>query len=428
VEPIARVLEGTFDDAEVTIRGWVYRTRSSGSLAFVTLRDSTGVIQTVASKKEMDPEEFNALKKALVESSVEITGSVNPDERAPGGRELHVTSAKVVHAAETFPIYKDKSEEHLLDVRHLWLRSREMTATLKLRSTVIEALRRFYFEKGYHESQGPMFVSGQVEGGSTLFEVPYYDRKVFLTQSSQLYLEALIFSLDKVFTLAPSFRAEKSRTRRHLTEYWHFEIEAAWVGNDGMMDIEEETIRYVVGQTLEERRTELETLGREIEVLQAVDEPFPRIRYDEAVETMQANGAKVEWGDDFGYEEEKALTKDTHVPIFIHHFPKELKAFYHRPDPREPDRVLNHDLIAPVVGEIIGGGERIWELPILLERIADEGLDMEAYQWYIDLRRFGSVPHSGYGMGTDRVVQWIGGIDHIKWALPFPRDIRRIYP
>ena len=428
MEQVSRVLEGTFDGEEVTIRGWVFRTRSSGSLAFVTVRDSSGVIQTVASKKEMDPEEFDALKKALVESSLEVTGRVHPDERAPGGRELHVSSVKVVHSAETFPITKDKSEEYLLDVRHLWLRSREMTSTLKLRSTVIGALRQYYLDNGYYESQGPMFVSGQVEGGSTLFEVPYYERKVFLTQSSQLYLEALIYSLERVFTLAPSFRAEKSRTRRHLTEYWHFEIETAWVGNDGMMDIEEETIRYVARKCLEERRDELEVMGRDLDAIRAVDEPFPRMRYDEAVETMQANGASVEWGDDFGYEEEKALTRDTLVPIFIHHFPKDLKAFYHRPDPEEDDRVLNHDLIAPVVGEIIGGGERIWELPVLLQRIEDEGLDMEAYQWYIDLRRFGSVPHSGYGMGVDRVVQWIGGISHIKWALPFPRDMRRIYP
>ncbi|MCK4970615.1 MAG: asparagine--tRNA ligase, partial [Thermoplasmata archaeon] len=263
MEPIARVLEGTFDDQEVSIRGWVYRTRSSGSLAFVTVRDSTGVIQTVASRKDMGSEQYDSLKKALVESSVEITGRVNPDERAPGGRELHVTSATVVHAAEDFPIYKDKSEEYLLDVRHLWLRSREMTATLKLRSTVISALRDFYLKAGYYESQGPMFVGGQVEGGSTLFEVPYFDQKVFLTQSSQLYLEALIFGLEKVFTLAPSFRAEKSRTRRHVTEYWHFEIETAWVGNDGMMDIEEDTIRYVVDRAIEDRSPELEVLGRE---------------------------------------------------------------------------------------------------------------------------------------------------------------------
>jgi asparaginyl-tRNA synthetase len=428
VEPIARVLEGTFDDQEVSLRGWVYRTRSSGSLAFVTVRDATGVIQAVASKKDMANDEFHALKRALVESSVELTGRVNPDERAPGGRELHVSTARVVHASEDFPIAKDKSEEYLLDVRHLWLRSREMTATLKLRSTVISALRDYYLGEGYYESQGPMFVGGQVEGGSTLFEVPYYDRKVYLTQSSQLYLEALIFGLEKVFTMAPSFRAEKSRTRRHLTEYWHFEIEAAWVGNEGMMDIEEETIRYVVDRVLEDRGAELEVLDRDEDALRAVSEPFPRMRYDEAVETMQANGADVEWGDDFGYEEEKALTRNTLVPIHVHHFPSELKAFYHRPDPAEPDRVLNHDLIAPVVGEIIGGGERIWELESLVDRIDEEGLDREAYQWYIDLRRFGSVPHSGYGMGVDRVVQWIGGIEHIKWALPFPRDVRRIYP
>jgi asparaginyl-tRNA synthetase len=428
MEPISKVLAGALDGEEVTVRGWIFRTRSSGALAFVSVRDSTGIIQAVASRNDMDEGSFEALKRALVESSVEVTGRVNPDERAPGGRELHVTGADVVHAAEPFPIYKDKSEEYLLDVRHLWLRGREMTATLKLRSTVIEALRRYYFDLGYYESQGPMFVGGQVEGGSTLFEVPYYDRRVYLTQSSQLYLEALIFSLERVFTLAPSFRAEKSRTRRHLTEYWHFEIEAAWVGNDGMMDLEEGMVTHVVDTCLRERGEELETLGRDLDELRAVQSPFPRMRYDEAVETIQAHGKDVEWGDDFGYEDERALTQGMVMPVFVHHFPKELKAFYHRPDPSEPDRVLNHDLIAPIVGEVVGGGERIWELGVLLDRIDEEGLDREPYQWYIDLRRFGSVPHSGFGMGVDRMVQWIGGIDHIKWALPFPRDVRRIYP
>jgi asparaginyl-tRNA synthetase len=429
VEPISRVLEGAFDGQEVKVRGWIYRTRSSGSLAFITIRDASGVVQAVASKKEMDEGQFDALKRALVESSIEVAGRVNADERAPGGRELHVTEAEVVHSAEPFPITKDKSEEYLLDVRHLWLRSREMTATLKVRGTVIEALGQFYRDKDYFESQGPMFTSGQVEGGSTLFEVPYFDRKVYLTQSSQLYLEALIYSLEKVYTLAPSFRAEKSRTRRHLTEYWHFEIEAAWLHNVDMMDLEEEMVEYVVGRCLEDRAADLEQLGRDREVLEAVKAPFHRMRYDEAVETIHRNGLDVDYGTDFGYEEEKALTIGLEKPVFVHHFPRELKAFYHRPDPEDPRFVLNHDLIAPEgYGEIIGGGERIWELDVLLNRIDEEGLDHEAYQWYIDLRRYGSVPHSGFGLGVDRLVAWISGIEHIKWALPFPRDIRRIYP
>ena len=429
MEPIARVLEGALDDREVSVRGWIFRTRSSGSLVFATVRDATGVIQAVASKQEMDGDQFDALGRALVESSVEVTGRVSPDERAPGGRELHVTRAKVVGAAEPFPITKDKSEEYLLDVRHLWLRSREMTATLKLRGTIIEALGQFYRDRGYFESQGPMFTSGQVEGGSTLFEVPYFDRKVYLTQSSQLYLEALIYSLEKVYTLAPSFRAEKSRTRRHLTEYWHFEIEAAWLGNSEMMDLEEEMIEYVIGRCLQDRAADLEQLERDPQILEAVKVPFHRMTYDEAVETIQRNGLDIEWGIDFGYEEEKALVKGMDRPVFVHHFPRELKAFYHRPDPEDPRFVLNHDLIAPEgYGEIIGGGERIWELDVLLNRIDEEGLDPEAYQWYIDLRRYGSVPHSGFGLGVDRLVAWVSGIEHIKWALPFPRDVRRIYP
>jgi asparaginyl-tRNA synthetase len=334
-----------------------------------------------------------------------------------------------VHAAETFPITKDQSEELLLDLRHLWLRSRQMTATLKLRSTVIQALKGFYLGEGFYESQGPMFTGGQVEGGSTLFEVPYFDRKVYLTQSSQLYLEALIFSLDRVFTLAPSFRAEKSRTRRHLTEYWHFEIEVAWMGNSELMDLEERMLEHVVDACLRERRDDLETLKRDLGELKAIRAPFPRLRYEEAVELINRNGREMRMGDDFGHEEERALTQGMGTPVFVSHWPRAIKPFYHRPDPDDPAHVLNHDLVAPQeYGELIGGGERIWELQVLLNRIDEEGLDPAAYQWYIDLRRYGSVPHSGFGLGVDRLVCYMGGIDHIKWSLPFPRDVRRVYP
>jgi asparaginyl-tRNA synthetase len=429
MEPVSKLLSGELDGREATIRGWIYRTRSSGSLVFATIRDSSGIIQTVGSKKDLPEEDFEPLKRALIESSVILTGTVQPDERAPGGRELHLTRARVVHSAETFPITKDQSEEFLLDVRHLWLRSRPMTATLKLRSTVIQALKDFYLQEGFFESQGPMFVGGQVEGGSTLFEVPYFDRKVYLTQSSQLYLEALIFSLERVFTLAPSFRAEKSRTRRHLTEYWHFEIEVAWMGNSEMMDLEERTIEHVVDVCLRDRRDDLEVLKRDTDALKAIRAPFPRLRYEEAVELINRNGREMRMGDDFGHEEERALTQGMSTPVFVSHWPREIKPLYHRPDPDDPSHVLNHDLIAPEeYGEIIGGGERIWEPDVLLNRIDEEGLDPAAYQWYIDLRRFGSVPHSGYGMGVDRLVCYMGGIDHIKWALPFPRDVRRVYP
>ncbi len=429
MEPISRLLSGELDGKEATIRGWLYRTRSSGSLVFATVRDSSGIVQAVASRKDLPEGEFEPLARALIESSVEVTGTVHPDARAPGGRELHLKRARVVHAAETFPITKDQSEELLLDLRHLWLRSRQMTATLKLRSTIIQALKSFYLGEGFYESQGPMFTGGQVEGGSTLFEVPYFDRKVYLTQSSQLYLEALIFSLDRVFTLAPSFRAEKSRTRRHLTEYWHFEIEVAWMGNSELMDLEERMLEHVVDTCVRDRREDLEVLKRDVGALKAVRAPFPRLRYEEAVEAINRNGREMRMGDDFGHEEEKALTQGMGTPVFVTHWPREIKPFYHRPDPDDPSHVLNHDLVAPEEhGELIGGGERIWELQVLLNRIDEEGLDPAAYQWYIDLRRYGSVPHSGFGMGVDRLVCYMGGIDHIKWALPFPRDVRRVYP
>ena len=429
MEPIARVLQGELDGKETQVRGWIFRTRSSGSLVFATIRDSSGIVQTVASKKDLPEGEFEDLKRALVESSVEVVGTPVPDSRAPGGRELHLTRARVVHQAEPFPITKDQSEELLLDLRHLWLRSRQMTATLKLRSTIINALGDFYRGEGFYESQGPMFTGGQVEGGSTLFEVPYFDRKVYLTQSSQLYLEALIFSLERVFTLAPSFRAEKSRTRRHLTEYWHFEIEVAWMGNSELMDLEERMFEYVAGRCIRDRRDDLEVLKRDVEALKAIRAPFPRLRYEEAVELVNRNGGAMRMGDDFGHEQERALMKGMATPAFVTHWPREIKPFYHRPDPADPAHVLNHDLIGPEeFGELIGGGERIWELQVLLNRIDEEGLDPAAYQWYIDLRRYGSVPHSGFGLGVDRLVCYIGGIEHIKWALPFPRDVRRVYP
>ena len=429
MERIARVLAGELDGKETQVRGWIFRTRSSGSLVFATIRDSSGIVQTVASKKDLPEGEFEDLKRALVESSIEVSGTPVPDPRAPGGRELRLTRARVVHQAEPFPITKDQSEEFLLDVRHLWLRSRQMTATLKLRSTVINALGDFYRGEGFFESQGPMFTGGQVEGGSTLFEVPYFDRKVYLTQSSQLYLEAIIFSLERVFTLAPSFRAEKSRTRRHLTEYWHFEIEVAWMGNSELMDLEERMFEHVAQRCIRDRRDDLEVLKRDIGALKAIRAPFPRLRYEEAVELINRNGREMRMGDDFGHEEERALMQGMATPVFVSHWPREIKPFYHRPDPADPAHVLNHDLIGPEdYGELVGGGERIWELQVLLDRIDEEGLDPAAYQWYIDLRRYGSVPHSGFGLGVDRLVCYIGGIEHIKWALPFPRDVRRVYP
>jgi len=415
--------------APVRLRGWLHRTRSSGGIVFSVLRDGTGLIQVTAKKGALPDPDFEAAGKALVESSVEVEGTVTEDARAPGGREVRATAFRVVSFAEVFPITGKETDETLLDLRHLWLRSREMAATLKGRATVMDLLREFYDTRGYTEVHCPSFVSGQTEGGSTLFEVPYFDDKVYLTQSSQLYLETMIFSLGKVYTLQPSFRAERSRTRRHLTEYWHFEAEAAWYSNEDMMAEEEQLVAALARGVLERHPQELELLKRDPKRLEAVEPPFERIRYEEALEIGNKGGLHLKWGDDFGYEEEKVITAGFEKPFFVTHFPKEVKAFYHRPDPADPRVVLNHDLLAPEgFGEVIGGGERIFELESLRKRIGEFRLNEDDYRWYIDLRRFGSVPHSGYGLGLDRLVMYLFGIEHIKWTLPYPRMMRRVYP
>jgi asparaginyl-tRNA synthetase len=415
--------------ASVQLRGWLHRTRSSGGIVFSVLRDGTGLVQVTTKKGSVPDGEFEAAQKALTESSVEVAGLVHADPRAPGGKEVRASSFRVVNFAENFPITGKETDETLLDLRHLWLRSREMAATLKVRASVMDLLREFYDGRGYTEVHCPTFVSGQTEGGSTLFKVPYFDDEVYLTQSSQLYLETMIFSLEKVYTLQPSFRAEKSRTRRHLTEYWHFEVEAAWYSNEAMMAEEEQMISFLARKLLEKHPAELELLKRDPAKLNAVQPPFPRITYAEALEIGNKHGLHLKWGDDFGYEEEKVITQGFDRPFFVTNFPKEVKAFYHRPDPADGRVVLNHDLLAPEgYGEIIGGGERVWELDVLLRRIKEFGLREEDYQWYVDLRRYGSVPHSGFGVGLDRLVMYLLGLDHIKWALPYPRMMRRVYP
>ncbi|HKZ60092.1 MAG TPA: asparagine--tRNA ligase [Candidatus Thermoplasmatota archaeon] len=415
--------------APIRLRGWLHRTRSSGGIVFSVLRDGTAIIQVTVKKGAVPDAEFESAQKALIESSVEVEGTVHNDARAPGGKEVRASAFRVVAFAENFPITGKETDETLLDIRHLWLRSREMASTMKVRATILDLLREFYDGQGYTEVHCPTFVSGQTEGGSTLFRVPYFDDEVFLTQSSQLYLETMIFSLGKVYTLQPSFRAEKSRTRRHLTEYWHFEVEAAWYSNDEMMAEEEKMLAFLARQVVEKHPQELAALKRDPGKLKNIEPPFPRIRYEEAIELANKRGLHLKYGDDFGYEEEKVLTEGFEKPFFITHFPKEVKAFYHRPDPAGPKTVLNHDLLAPEgYGEVIGGGERIWELQVLLDRIKEANLEEEDYKWYVDLRRYGSVPHAGYGLGVDRLVMYFLGLEHIKWSLPYPRMMRRVYP
>jgi asparaginyl-tRNA synthetase len=427
IKDVFSLSEGT----EVTIRGWVYRKRELRDKIFLVIRDGSGIIQTVVDKSNQQV--AGVASKLNIESSVVLTGTVRREPRAPGGSEIHVRSIDWYYVGEAFPINEDAAKadsEYLLDVRHLWIRSRRMWAVLRVRHTVFGAIHEFFRSRGYYEVQGPMFVSAAVEGGATLFPVKYFDREgVYLTQSSQFYLEVMIYALEKVYTIAPSFRAEPSRTRRHLTEFWHAEAEEAWLQFDGLLNLLEDLITHVVDKVLEERQDELKLLNRDVKVLENVKPPFYRVSYDEAIEILQGKGLKIKWGDDIGADEERVLTLQFDKPILLHHFPEQVKAFYHRNDPAKPETTLSVDVLAPEgYGEVIGGGERIYDYEELLSKIKRFGLRPEDYDWYLDLRRFGSVPHAGFGLGIDRLVMWICGLDHIRDAVPFPRDIRRIKP
>jgi asparaginyl-tRNA synthetase len=427
IKDVFSLSEGT----EVTIRGWVYRKRELRDKIFLVIRDGSGIIQTVVDKSNQQV--AGVASKLNIESSVVLTGTVRREPRAPGGSEIHVRRIDWYYVGEAFPINEDAAKadsEYLLDVRHLWIRSRRMWAVLRVRHTVFGAIHEFFRSRGYYEVQGPMFVSAAVEGGATLFPVKYFDREgVYLTQSSQFYLEVMIYALEKVYTIAPSFRAEPSRTRRHLTEFWHAEAEEAWLQFDGLLNLLEDLITHVVDKVLEERQDELKLLNRDVKVLENVKPPFYRVSYDEAIEILQGKGLKIKWGDDIGADEERVLTLQFDKPILLHHFPEQVKAFYHRNDPAKPETTLSVDVLAPEgYGEVIGGGERIYDYEELLSKIKRFGLRPEDYDWYLDLRRFGSVPHAGFGLGIDRVVMWICGLDHIRDAMPFPRDVRRVKP
>lgn len=414
-------------EGRVTVRGWVYRKRVLKEKIFIVLRDSTGILQLVLPR-----EKFKVAEDLNLESSLVVTGVLVKEPRAPGGVELHVESIDWAYIGEPYPINEDAAvadSEYLLDVRHLWLRSRKMQAVLKIRHTVFGAIHEYFRKNGFYEVQAPMFITAAVEGGATLFKVDYFGRTVYLTQSSQFYLEALIYSLEKVYTVAPSFRAEPSRTRRHLTEFWHAEMEIAWAGMEDAIKVGEELITHVVNKVLEERQAELKLLGRNTEMLERAKPPFYRVSYDEAVEILQKKGIQINWGDDIGADEERALTLEFDKPIVLYGFPEKLKAFYHRNDPKRPEVTLSFDVLLPEgYGEVIGGGERIYDAKELVDKIIRFGLNPADYQWYIDLRRYGSVPHAGFGLGVDRLTMWIVGADHIRDVVPFPRDIRRTRP
>jgi asparaginyl-tRNA synthetase len=423
--PISEALNK--DEGRVTVRGWVYRKRVLKEKIFIVLRDSTGILQLVLPR-----EKFRVAEDLNLESSLVVTGVLVKEPRAPGGVELHVESIDWTYIGEPYPINEDAAvadSEYLLDVRHLWLRSRKMQAVLKIRHTVFGAIHDYFRKSGFYEVQTPMFITAAVEGGATLFKVDYFGQPVYLTQSSQFYLEALIYSLEKVYVVAPSFRAEPSRTRRHLTEFWHAEMEIAWADMEDAVKVGEELITHVVNKVLEERQAELKLLGRNTEMLECAKPPFYRVSYDEAVEILQKKGVQINWGDDIGADEERALTLEFDKPIVLYGFPEKLKAFYHRNDPRRPEVTLSFDMLLPEgYGEVIGGGERIYDAKELVDKIIRFGLNPADYQWYIDLRRYGSVPHAGFGLGVDRLTMWIVGADHIRDVVPFPRDVRRTRP
>ncbi|MGC8568219.1 MAG: asparagine--tRNA ligase [Candidatus Micrarchaeia archaeon] len=414
---------------KILLRGWIYRKRSSGGKQFIMLRDSTGNIQCVVDKSKVGKKDWEDLDNAYIESSVKLSGTLKADERAPSGVEVEVDSIKVVHSGEQFPITEYQSPEFLLDVRHLWLRSQKMTNIMRIRSHVFKYAREFLDSHMFYEITPPILTVAGGETGADLFEVKYFDRKAFLTESSQLYAEAMIFSLEKVYSFAPSFRAEKSRTIKHLAEYWHLEPEIAYYNNAKNMSIQEKLITYIANKVAKEDEELLAKLEVSKESLLRVKPPFERISYDKAIDILQQKGSQIKWGDDFGVEEEHLLTEDKEKPIFVYNWPESIKAFYMPLNDKDPRVVNCADMLAPKGhGEIIGGSERIWKLEDLIERMKQKNMNIDNYKWYIDLRRYGSVPHAGFGMGMERVIKWLLNLDHIRDAIPFPRVINRIEP
>ncbi len=415
----------------VSVRGWVYRERGSAKVKFVVLRDGSGILQCVIKPDVVGPEAFAVADKLQVEASLELHGEIRQDDRAPTGYELHVTDFTLVGESHQFPITKDQSPEFLMDKRHLWLRSRKMQAILKIRSTLFHAFRSYFDEHGFIEYHSPIFQSTQCEGGSTLFKVPYFDGETYLAQTWQLYAEPAIFSYERLYTISPSFRAEKSKTSRHLTEYWHAEMEVAWASFDDIKNYGEGVIKAMVRAVLDKHREELAILKRDPKALEpTLNKPFPRMTYTEALRILKEQcDMDVPWGKDLRTIEEDKLSRRYDTPIIIDAYPKAVKAFYMKEYPDDPRVVQGCDFIAPEgYGEIIGGSARETSLEKLKERLREDGEKLEEYDYYFDTRRYGSVPHGGFGLGMERVVSWICGLDNIKDAIPFPRTPLRWTP
>jgi len=422
---------GKFVGKEVTIGAWLANKRSSGKIAFLQLRDGTGFIQGVVVKAEVEEEIFQKAKSITQETSLYVSGIVREDERSPFGYELGITSIEVISESEDYPITpKEHGTEFLMDHRHLWLRSKRQHAVMKIRNEIIRSTYEFFNNEGFVKVDPPILTGSAPEGTSELFHTKYFDEDAYLSQSGQLYMEAAAMALGKVFSFGPTFRAEKSKTRRHLIEFWMIEPEMAFYEFEDNLKVQETYVSYVIQSVLKNCQLELHTLGRDTSKLEKIQAPFPRITYDDAIKFLHEKGfTEIQWGDDFGAPHETAIAESFDKPVFITHYPTSLKPFYMQPDPNRDDVVLCADLIAPEgYGEIIGGSERIHNAELLKQRIGEHHLDEKAYEWYLQLRKYGSVPHSGFGLGLERTVAWISGVEHVRETIPFPRLLNRLYP
>jgi len=430
---------GRHEGEHVTIHGWLYNLRRSGKLLFPIIRDGSGIIQGVMFKEAVSPELFESVRNLTQESSVVVQGKVRLEKRAPGGYELEVSDLKVIQRvpeSDPYPITpKEHGTDFLMEHRHLWVRSLRQAAILRTRAEIINAARDFFNDRGFTLTDPPILTPAACEGTTTLFPVDYFDEQAYLTQSGQLYIEATAMALGKVYSFGPTFRAEKSKTRRHLTEFWMVEPEVAFLELDGLMELAEQFISHIVQRVLERRRADLETIGRDVSKLEKIAPPFPRITYDEAVKMLQDGHARgelengFEHGGDLGSPDETYLSSRYDKPLMIHRYPAKVKAFYMEPDPQRPDLALCVDVLAPEgYGEVIGGSQRIGSYEQLRKRIEEHGLPEEAFKWYLDLRKYGGVPHAGFGMGIERAVAWICGLEHVRETIPFPRMLHRMYP
>ncbi|GBD94198.1 asparagine--tRNA ligase [bacterium BMS3Abin05] len=421
---------GKFDGQVITLKGWLYNKRSSGKIWFLLLRDGTGVIQGVVSGNDVSPEVFDLYERLTQESSIIITGQVHGDKRAPGGYELWVKDVRIIQTADDFPITpKEHGTAFLMERRHLWIRSRRQNAILKIRHEIIKAIRDYFDSKKFTLVDAPIFTPAACEGTTTLFETDYFGEKAYLTQSGQLYMEAAAMAFGKVYCFGPTFRAEKSKTRRHLTEFWMVEPEVAYADLNDIMGLAEELIEFIVTRVLENRLELLKILERDLSKLETIKRPFPRIHYDEAAAILKGADTEFVYGSDFGGADETLISNNFDRPVMVYQYPADVKAFYMKNNPDDPSKALCVDVLAPEgYGEIIGGGQREDDLDTLKAKIQKQNLPEEAFDWYLDLRKYGSVPHGGFGLGIERTVGWICGLEHVRETIPFPRLMHRIYP